>query len=73
MYRVTQTKTVVPLLVVLNVSFFGSPFICIKKDIKKLHKAAFSLPKQQNRPLAKGRSPPQELEVGPHSGPYLLG
>ncbi len=22
--------------------------------------------------LAKGRSPPQELEVGPRSGPYLL-
>ena len=28
-------------------------------------------PKQHNKP-AEGRSPPQELEVGPHSGPYLL-
>ena len=24
------------------------------------------------KPSAEGRSPPQELEIGPHSGPYLL-
>ena len=30
------------------------------------------LPKGQKKALAKGRSPPQELEVGPRSGPYLL-
>ena len=32
----------------------------------------FLLPKGQKKTLAKGQSPPQELEVGPLSGSYLL-
>ena len=30
------------------------------------------MPEGQKKPSAEGRSPPQELEVGPRSGPYLL-
>ena len=30
------------------------------------------LPVGQNKPLAEGRSPPQELKIGPRSGPYPL-
>ena len=30
------------------------------------------MPEGQKKPSADGRSPPQELEVGPRSGPYLL-
>ena len=32
----------------------------------------FFLPERQKQPSAEGRSPPQELEVGPRSEPYLL-
>ena len=30
------------------------------------------MPEGEKKPSAEGRSPPQELEVGPRSGPYLL-
>ena len=30
------------------------------------------LPEGQKKPTAEGQSPPQELEVGPRSGPYFL-
>ena len=36
------------------------------------HNKLFFLPEAQQKALAKGRSPPQELELCPHSGPYLL-
>ena len=32
----------------------------------------YFLPKGQKKPSAEGRSPSQELEVGPRSGSYLL-
>ena len=35
-------------------------------------KIAKNGPKQHKKALAEGPSPPQELEVGPRSGPYLL-
>ena len=35
-------------------------------------KSFFFLPQGQKKASAKGRSPPQELEVGPRSGLYLL-
>ena len=28
--------------------------------------------RREKKTLSEGQSPPQELEVGPHSGPYLL-
>ena len=45
-----------------------------KKGLKlaKTTKLAFLLPEGQKKPSAEGRSPPQEQEVGPLSGPYLL-
>ena len=45
-----------------------------KKLPKMGHKSIVSpfLPKGQKKPSAKGQSPPQELEIGPRSGPYLL-
>ena len=35
-------------------------------------KSSSFCPKGQKKTSAEGQSPPQELEVGPHSGPYLL-
>ena len=68
--------------------FFGIPFkvtkvttksyqgyYCAPKIAKngpKQHNRLLLLPKGQTKALTKGQSPPQELEVGPHSGPYLL-
>ena len=43
------------------------PKMGLKSIIRSL-----SLPKGQKKASAKGQSHPQELEVGPHSGPYLL-
>ena len=42
-----------------------------QKWAKTALKAIF-LPEGQKKASAEGRSPPQELEVGPRSGPYLL-
>ena len=42
--------------------------IWAKTDIKAL----FFLLKGQKKALAEGRSPPQDLEEGPRSGPHLL-
>ena len=33
---------------------------------------SFLAKKIKKKPLTEGQSPPQELEVGPRSGPYLL-
>ena len=65
--------------------FFGIPFKVTKVTTKSYQgyywtpKNAKNGPKQHNKlffcPKGKkslGRSPPQELEVGPRSGPYLL-
>ena len=41
--------------------------IWAKTDIKRLF-----LPEGPKKGLGLGRSPPQELEEGPHSGPHLL-
>ena len=41
----------------------------IAKNGPKQHKALYFCPKGKKN---LGRSPPQELEVGPRSGPYLL-
>ena len=41
----------------------------IAKNGSKQHKKLFACPKGKK---SLGRSPPQELEVGPRSGPYLL-
>ena len=30
------------------------------------------MPEEEKKTSPEGRSPPQDLEVGPHSGPYLL-
>ena len=38
----------------------------------KQHNKLFFLPEVQKKASAEGQSPPQELEVGPRSGPYLL-
>ena len=66
--------------------FFGISFKVTKVTNKSYQgyywtpKIAKNGPKQQNKLFfarraknasAKGRSPPQELEVGPRSGPYL--
>ena len=40
--------------------------------IGKNRKKAFFLPEGHQKPLDKGQSPPQELEVGPSRWPYLL-
>ena len=40
---------------------------CLK--LAKKHNKFFFLPQGQKNPLAEGRSPPQELEVGLRSGP----
>ena len=40
--------------------------------MRKQHKNTFFLPVGQTKALAVGRSPPQELEVSPRSGLYLL-
>ena len=42
--------------------------IWAKTDIKSF----FCLPEGQKKASAKGRSPPQELEEGPRSGPHLV-
>ena len=42
--------------------------IWAKTDIKKI----FVLPEGEKKASAEGRSPPQELEEGPRSGPHLL-
>ena len=44
----------------------------IVKNGPKQHNKLLFLPKGQKKASAKGQSHPQELEVGPHSGPYLL-
>ena len=66
---------------------FGIPFKVTKVSTKSYQgyywtpKNARNWPKQHNKvffcpkgkkSLGLGRSPPQELEVGPRSGPYLL-
>ena len=57
--------------------FFGS-FKVTNVTTKCYHgyywtlKIAKNGPKQHKKALAEGQSPPQELEVGPRSGPYLL-
>ena len=43
----------------------------IAKNGAKQHKSSFFAQKGK-KASDKGRRPPQELEVGPHSGPYLL-
>ena len=39
--------------------------------LKQLNKSVFS-PEVEKNALVEGQNPPQELEIGPHSGPYLL-
>ena len=41
----------------------------VTKNGPKQHNKPFFCPKKA---MPEGQSPPQELEVGPHSGPYLL-
>ena len=58
--------------------FFGIPLKITKVRTKSYQgyywapKIAKNGPKQHNKLSSKAWSPPQELDVGPHSGPYLL-
>ena len=44
----------------------------IAKNGPKQHNKLSFVPKGQKKNSAEGQSPPQELEVSPHSGPYLV-
>ena len=55
----------------LNVTMVTTGHQKLPKMGQKSIKSSF-FARRGKKALAEGRSPPQELEVGPRSGPYLL-
>ena len=60
------------LLLLLNVTMVTTRQQKLPKMGQNNIKSFFFFARRAKKASVEGRSPPQELEVGPHSGPYLL-